>query len=196
MPAFRRLATPLFAPAFALVALSTLAGCDESNQSMFAPACPATEIPGLAADRFVYDDRGLDIGSLVSHAQITALSGDCQKGPDGPHGASMVRTRISLTMNLTRGPASSTGSIEIPYFVAVLRDGKITDKKVFSDTFRLPQDVSNQTVQTKLRLIDLPASSNLQDNPYTLEIGLQLTHPELDYNRQHLPAVSFHPRTP
>ncbi|KXV22150.1 hypothetical protein AD942_14660 [Gluconobacter japonicus] len=195
MPAFRRLATSLFVPAFAVLALSTLAGCDESNPGMFAPACPATEIPSAASDRFVYDGRGLDVGSLVSHAQLTSIAGDCQRGPKGPKGQEMVRTRISLAMNLTRGPASESSSIDVPYFIVIMRDGKIVDKKVFTDTFKLEPNVSAQPVRTELRLIDLPASKNLQDNPYTLEIGYQLTHDELDYNRAHLPVVKFRGRT-
>jgi len=192
MPAFRRLAPSFFIPAFAVMALSTLAGCDESNQSFFAPACPALEMPGVASDRFVYDGRGLDVGSLVSHTQITSLSGNCERGPDGPHKQSMVRTRLSLAMNITRGPAEKDGSIDIPYFVAVMRDGKIVDKKIFTDTFQLAPNVSTQQIRTDLRIIDLPQSSNPQANPYTLEVGYQLTRDELQYNRQHLPTVSFH----
>ncbi|GBR69246.1 hypothetical protein [Gluconobacter kanchanaburiensis] len=193
MPALRRFASPLFAPAFALVALSSLAGCDESNPSFFAPACPALDIPGSAADLFVYDGKSADIGSLVSHAQITSLAGDCERGPDGPHNHQTVRTRLSLNMTLTRGPASDTSTIDVPYFIVIMRDGKIVDKKVFTDSFRFPTNVSTQNVRTNLRLIDLPATGNMtQENPYTLEIGYQLTHDELGYNREHLAPVAFH----
>ncbi|MFT8327488.1 hypothetical protein [Gluconobacter oxydans] len=196
MPAIRRLASPLFAPAFALVALSSLAGCDESNPSFFAPACPTLDIPGSAADQFVYDGKSADIGSLVSHAQIASLAGDCERGPDGPHGHQTVRTRLSLAMNLTRGPAATSSTIDVPYFIVIMRDGKIVDKKVFTDSFRFPANVSTQSVRTNLRLIDLPATDNMtQENPYTLEIGYQLTHGELGYNREHLAPVSFHSHT-
>lgn len=195
MPAFRRLATSLFVPAFAVVAISTLAGCDESNPGFFAPTCPVTDIPSAAADRFVYDGKDPDIGNLVSHAQLTAISGDCERGPKGPKDQQMIRTRLSLAMNLTRGPASKTGTIDVPYFIVIMRDGKIVDKKVFTDTFKLEPNVSNQSVRTDLRLVDLPASKNIQENPYTLEIGYQLTKDELTYNQQHLPVVKFRGRT-
>lgn len=69
------------------------------------------------------------------------------------------------------------------------------DKKIFTDTFKLEPNVSNQSVRTDLRLVDLPASKNIQENPYTLEIGYQLTKDELTYNQQHLPVVKFRGRT-
>lgn len=187
MPALRRLAPSFLAAA----ALAGLGGCDNTAQGAFAPACPATEIPSSASDRFVYDGRSLDVGSLVSHVQITSLAGDCEPGPEDEHHRKMVRTRISLSLNVTRGPASDGADVEVPYFIAIMRDGKIVDKKIFTDTFTLPPNVSAQSFRTPLRLIDLPASRNIQENPYTLEIGLQLTHAELDYNRAHLPEVKF-----
>ncbi|QDH16291.1 hypothetical protein [Swingsia samuiensis] len=191
MPALRRLALSFYLPTCALLALSTLAGCGESDPQLFAPACPATDVPAATADQFVYNNQSLDVGSLISHAQLTAIAGDCERGPQSSDDQQTTRTRISLAMNLTRGPAAKDNIITVPYFVAIMRDGKIIDKKIFKDTFALPANVSTQSVRTELRLIDLPASQNLQENPYTLEIGYQLTPDELTYNRQHLPIATF-----
>ncbi|GBR50510.1 hypothetical protein AA106555_0237 [Neokomagataea thailandica NBRC 106555] len=170
----------------------TLTGCeDESNPSLFAPACPRTDIPAGTADRFAYTGQDQDLRNLTSHVQITALSGDCTRGPDGPEKQKMVRTRVGLSFTIERGPATTQDKVTIPYFIAIMQNGKIVDKKTFNDTFSLTPNVSTQTAKTELRLIDLPASANLQENPYTLEVGLQLTRSELDYNRKHPRPSAF-----
>lgn len=184
-----------YASRFAVLALSgaallPLAACGPDEQSAFAPACPHVEIVGQAADSYSYNGRGLDVGSLVSHASMTGLTGACAAGPHDEH-KKTVRTQLSIAMTVDRGPAAGGDTIVLPYFVVVLRDGHIVDKKIFEVPVSFEPNTSTTTLRTPIRIIDVPASDNIQDTNYTMEIGFQLTHAQLNYNRAHLHPASF-----
>ncbi|TPW35828.1 hypothetical protein [Oecophyllibacter saccharovorans] len=182
-----------------LVLTGLLGGCADENQVTsvkFAPACPTIEVPGVAADRNLYDGQGLDVAHLVSQTQIVNVHGDCDKGGQDSSHRPLTRVRVSVDLHLERGPAATQNRITVPYFIAITRNGAIVDKKVFEDTFPLTAHKPSETVSTPLRLIDLPSGSNAHYSPYTLEAGLQLTHGELDYNYSHLLPAKFINTTP
>lgn len=182
------------ARAFALLTLSgsalSLSACGQEEESAFAPTCPHVEILGEAADSYQYDGRGLDAGSLVSHASMTGLTGNCEAAPK-----KSVRTRISVAMDVERGPAAKEQTITLPYFIAVLHDGNIIDKKMFDVPVTFEGNASSAVLRTPVRIIDVPASPDLQQTNYALEVGFQLTHAQLDYNRAHLRPANFHEKT-
>ncbi|WP_237442448.1 hypothetical protein [Saccharibacter sp. 17.LH.SD] len=170
-----------------LLTLGFLGGCsDDDAVTSFAPACPAFDVPGSVADRFVYNGKGIDVSHLVSHAQITDVNGDCRDGPQDSHHRPLTRVRLSLALRMEHGPAATEKTDDITYFVAITHDGAIVDKKIFHETIRIAANNGAQQLNTPLRFIDLPTGDNPQVSPYTLEIGFQLTRNELDYNRQHL----------
>lgn len=177
-----------------LLLLGIVSGCDAGidPDTAFAPACPHFDVPGSVADQLIYDGRGLDPAHRVSSARILAIQGDCRNGPRDEHKRPLTRVRLSLKLQLDRGPASQENLITVPYFVAILQDGKIIDKKMFTETLSLPNAVSSAQENTPLRLIDLPMGDNPQISPYSMEIGLQLTHDQVKYNRSHLRSVQFH----
>ncbi|MCQ9155797.1 hypothetical protein [Acidomonas methanolica] len=178
-----------FAPFF-LTAPLALTACEE-QQSAFAPACPHLDMLGDASDLFAYDGRGLDVGDLVAHASLTGMTGACEAGPTGEHHQRTVRTRISLAMTIQRGPAAAVEALDLPYFVAVVRNGKILDKKVFHATAAFEPNTSLTAVNTPIRIIDLPASDSIEDTDYHMVVGFQLTRAQLQYNRTHLPQAHF-----
>lgn len=166
--------------------LLPLAACDD-QQALFAPTCPPTEIVSEAADAFTYDGRGLDAGSLVDHASIQGLTGSCaQQGHQH-----VIRTRLSLTLRVTRGAAAKGDHLELPYFVVVMHNDRIVDKKIFSPAISLDPASDTSTVQTPVVSIDLPADRDQRADGYRLEVGFQLTHAQLDFNRSHLAPAGF-----
>ncbi|MCL1513616.1 hypothetical protein DTJ15_05295 [Parasaccharibacter sp. TMW 2.1891] len=170
-----------------------LSGCEEADTThTFAPACPKFDVPGQVADRITYDGKGLDAAHRLTSTHILGVQGDCRTGPQDAQKRPMTRVRVSLNLQLERGPATSSDSVTVPYFVAILQDGAIVDKKVFTETVKLPPTVSVSHSSTPLRFIDVPTGNNPQISPYSMEIGLQLNHSELDYNRSHLRAAQFH----
>lgn len=166
-----------------------LAACEQQDESAFAPACPHVEIAGDAADLYDYDGRSLDAGSLIRHASMTGLTGNCEAGPK-----KSVRTRLSVAFRVERGAAASKGNITLPYFVAVLHDGQIIDKKMFEVSVQTPDNISSVTTRAPVRIIDVPAAPDIQDTNYSLTIGFQLTREQLDYNRTHLREANFAPK--
>lgn len=192
--------------------MTALSACsDPEDTAPFAPACPGLDIPGNAADNVRYDGKGLDIGHLVTHTKLLAVRGDCREGPKDSRKRPLTRVRVSLELLQQYGPAykgkpsshsdsskmlQNNDPLSVAYFVAVTRDGEIVDKKLFEVKLPKPVDSISRKISTPLRFIDIPTGPNPQTSPYTLEVGLQLTHQELDYNRTHLTPASFRERIP
>jgi len=175
------------AGATALGVLLSLSACDPADQSLFAPACPQVSIVGEAADSYRYDGRSLDVGSLVSHASMTGLTGNCVGAEKHA-----IRTRVSVSMNVTRGAAARSSDIDLPYFIAVVHNGTIIDKKIFTATAQFDANVSTTTLQTPVASIDVPGGRDNDGQSYTLEVGFQLDRAQLDYNHTHLTPAGFH----
>ncbi|BAT19278.1 MULTISPECIES: hypothetical protein [Asaia] len=176
-----------FLPLLAILGTGTaLTACDQDDQSAFAPVCPPVEILSSAADYYQYDGHGLDAGSLVTHAAMSGLTGNCEGAPK-----KTVRSRLSLGITVERGPASDGKDIVLPYFVAVMRDGKIIDKKEFEVPVSFAGNQSTVSLRTPVRIIDVPASPDLQLTNYSLKIGFQLSREQLDYNQTHLRPAKF-----
>ncbi|WP_051537156.1 hypothetical protein [Asaia prunellae] len=117
---------------------------------------------------------------------MSGLTGNCEAGPK-----KTVRSRLSLAVTVERGPASDGKDITLPYFIAVVRDGKILEKKEFDIPVSFAGNQSTVSLRTPVRLIDVPASPDLQQTNYTLKVGFQLSHEQLEYNQTHLRPAKF-----
>lgn len=180
-----------FLPLIAIAGMGIgLTACNQDDESAFAPICPPVEILSQAADFYQYDGHGLDAGSLVTHAGMSGLTGNCEAAPK-----KTVRTKLSLGITVERGPASDGRDIVLPYFVAVMHDGKIVDKKEFEVPVSFAGNQTVVSLRTPVRLIDVPASPDLQQTNYSLKVGFQLTREQLDYNQTHLRPAIFTPHT-
>lgn len=177
-------------------AFLSLSACDEQEVSLFAPACPAIEVPEYTADYVRYTGTSPDLKHIINHTQILAVHGDCQASKHDP--IHTTRIRISLNLLEQYGPAfpANQTHITIPYFIAVIKNGTIIDKKIFTADIKANPSYITQKTQTRLRFIDIPTGDNPQESPYQLEVGFQLSHDSLSYNRQHLPLASFKDYTP
>lgn len=175
---------------YALLSLSFLGGCaDDTPASAFAPACPQFDVPSSIADRFIYNDKGIDISNQISHTQILTINGDCREGPKDSHQRPLTRVRLSLSLQQERGPAATNTFDNISYFVAIMQDGRIVDKKIFTDKLKTSPQQNIYHIKTPLKFIDIPTGKNPQISPYVFEIGFQLSRKELKYNKQHMPQI-------
>ncbi|MCX5619435.1 hypothetical protein [Bombella pollinis] len=175
-----------------LMLVTLLTGCEgEDTTHTFAPACPKFDVPSPLADLITYDGKGLDAAHRLTSTHILAVQGDCRTGPKDEQKRPLTRVRLSLNLQLERGPAAKGDTVTIPYFVAILQDGQIVDKKIFTETVKLTPSLSVMQANTPLRFIDIPTGNNPQISPYSMEIGFQLNHDELTYNRTHLRAAQF-----
>ncbi|MCX2561079.1 hypothetical protein OQ252_06660 [Acetobacter farinalis] len=173
----------------ALGLLTTLGGCgdEESASVSFAPSCPLTHIPPEAADYYLYDGKTATFPHLVTRASILKLQGDCLAA-----GPKDLKTRIALRFVVNRGPAATSSTVTLPWFVAVLHGDKIVNKHVFRHTFEFPANLSSISTDTKVITVDLPIPPKNTESDYRFEVGFQLTKDQLDYNETHLKKVDYH----
>lgn len=184
---------PRFRPArlggLAILPLAmSLAACSMDNPDGFAPSCPTVEVPGAAADLVAFNGASRDIGHMAVRASVTRVTGQCHAGSGHP---APVVAEISLGLNVTRGPGTGR-TVEIPYFVAVVYGDEIKNKKQFVETVQFPANVTQMLTHARVVPITLPVSKRVTIDGYRLEVGLQLTKEQLDYNQTHLIAPTFH----
>lgn len=168
--------------------LTTLTGCgdEESNSVSFAPSCPLTHITPEAADYYVYDGKTPTFPHLVTRASILKLQGDCLAA-----GRKDLQTRIALRFVVNRGMAARDGTVNLPWFIAVLHGDKIVNKHVFHHTFQFPANLSSFTTDTHVVTVDLPIPPKNTESDYRFEVGFQLTKEQLDYNETHLKKPAY-----
>ncbi|NHO38982.1 hypothetical protein GOB80_04640 [Acetobacter ghanensis] len=174
--------------ALAMGLISALAGCGggESSSTDFAPACPITHIPSEAADYYLYKGNSTNFRDLVARASIVKLEGDCSAG-----GPKDLKTRVVLHITVERGPASSTDTLTLPWFIAVLHGDRIVNKHVFRHTITFPPNLATFDTTSKVITIDLPIPPRNVDSDYRFEVGFQLNKNQLGYNQAHLKPAAY-----
>lgn len=184
------LARRLAGLAVAITLPLTLAGCGEDDSVGFAPTCPAMHIPAEVADYYNYSAKGPTFDHLVTRASITKLAGDCAATDDSGKKKGL-RTRVGIHIVVRRGPAATSDSLTLPWFVAVVHNDKIVGKHIFEQAVTFPGGVSTVAVDTKLVSVDLPVKPTNGENDYQFEVGFQLTKTQLAYNREHGVQATF-----
>ena len=175
---FVRLSMPIrLAP---LVLAVFLTGCGPGRNE-FPPVCPAPTFLQYLSDltRYRPDSAGRDLTDLVLRARLTGLQGSCKDGS-----RQTLETTVSLTMELTRGPAMQGRIVQVPVFVAVTEGDRILNKEVFAVDFEFPPNLDRAAVGTPVLTLNLPVSPEKSGAAYGIIAGFQLTPDELAYNRQ------------
>jgi len=185
----RRLRHPLLLAAPAAVLAASLAGCASDNPNAFAPACAPVGILGVAADYSDYGNSGAatvaDLSRLVSQGSIIGVSGHCSDAAGG----TQLHTAVQVSMAISRGPVAPSGTIPVPYFIAVLQNGNIVSKQNLTANANFPSNADNVSVKTDPVTFDLPVSRHRPSSSYRIEVGFQLTPEQIAYNRAHSPAA-------
>ncbi len=160
-----------------MVGLLALSACGPRVVA-FAPTCPGTGILRDGADLTRFSGKGTDLTDMVVDGRITGLSGQCSLD-DRTH----LRTVIAVGMNLTRGPANTTRTDNVSYFVAVAQGDTILDKRVYvlPITFARNND-EIQLTGAPVNLV-LPVDDKTNGGAYRILVGFQLTPQELAFNR-------------
>ena len=177
----RRLRSAWPAPALLLLA-SGLTGCAGSNQPRFAPPGPMTGILRDGADMTRFRPGGTDLTVLVVDGRITGLGGKCSLD-DPTH----LHTVISVSMDLTRGPAALNRQADVTYFISVAKGDAILDKKDYTFNVNFPRN--SERLRLKGDQIDLilPVNDKVSGAAYSVLVGFQLTPEQLAFNRKRGP---------
>jgi len=161
-----------------------LAACGSSmNDNHFAPPCPRTAILSDAGDLAHYRPGGRDITDLLLQARIASVNGTCQPG------TTKDTTKVTLNVGLTaqRGPAAGQmRDADLAYFVAVVRDNQILDKRVIPLSFQFPANANRVGITGADQDLVLPTAGSTTAADYVVLVGLQLSPEELERNRQAL----------
>jgi hypothetical protein len=170
----------LIAAAAIIAGASPLAGCQQGTH--FAPACPSLSLLPDAADLTRYRAGGQDITDLVVDARITTIPAKCSAGEPGK-----VDAVMRVNMAVQRGPAATSRTIPVPYFVAVTDGNRVLDKQDYTLLVRFPPNL-DQTLASgdEINMI-LPVTRDKSAAAYSIYVGYTLTPDELALNRKRGP---------
>ena len=165
--------------ALLLVALSGLAGCGGADRPQFAPACPQTGILRDGADLTRFRGGGTDLTDIVVDGRITALTGKCSLD-DNTH----LHTVLSVSMDITRGPAAIGRQSDVTYFISVSKGDTILDKQDFTFNVNFPRNSEHLRLTGDQIDLVLPVDPKTSGAAYNILVGFQLTPAELAFNRR------------
>ena len=116
---------------------------------------------------------------MVVDGRITGLNGKCSLD-DLTH----LHTVISVSMDLSRGPAMEGRQADVTYFLSVSRGDAILDKRDYTFNVEFPRNSERvRLVGDQIDLV-LPINDKLTGAAYSVLVGFQLTPDELAFNRR------------
>ncbi len=161
-----------------LVLVGLLAGCGGKKANplrVTVMRCPAPAVvEGVATlTRFAGARRTAD--AVLFTAAIEDLRLRCDQGE-------RVRSHLRFRIVATRGPALRDEVVEVPYFVAVIRDnGEIVAKKIYRTRLVFTRGSKRaETVEEILQTIPSIAQARRYD--YELLVGFQVKTDDLIFN--------------
>lgn len=156
---------------------SGLAACSSGDQ--FAPPCPELSLLRDAADISRFKAGGRDLTDMIMDARITAVPAVCSRGEK-----STTKAQLNVAMRVARGPAARGQTLEIPYFIAVTRDGDVLDEQDFRVAAVFPPNTDSVALSGQDVTLNLPVTPQLSAAAYKIYVGFRLTPEELAINRQ------------
>ncbi|MGH7153481.1 MAG: hypothetical protein ACREF3_06080 [Acetobacteraceae bacterium] len=178
----------------ALPVLAGLGGC-ATQRDAFAPACPAAQLLPQAADITRYHTPGTgsvhDVTDLVLQGRVVNVAGKCEPGPN----SHTVDATVTMTMELTRGPAGRGDQPEVSYFIAVSDGTDILDKKVLTTRIKFPPNIDRVWLVSDPVFMRLPVTPTKTSAAYTVWAGFQLSPEEMAQHAQSPAPVDLPTRT-
>lgn len=171
------------AAAFVGLALLALAACTPDPEEK-APQCPVAIAPTDAATLTRYDGRGTDLTNLVLSGRVLDLKAACR----GLLGHNTLKAQTQLQMVLTRGPAATGRDVDVPYVVAVMKDGALLERREYSQHVTFPPNVDTVQVTGQEVNLAFPTDRGLTGPNYTIYFVFELTPAELAANQRALAA--------
>lgn len=173
--ALRRAAT-LAAPLLA----AFVAGCSTDPANQFPPQCPALSLVQAGGEITKFAGAGRDASDMVLHARITAVPAECERS-----GSTTVKSTLTVTGSLSRGPAAKGAAPPVTYFVAVLEGDRILQQQDFTLAAEFPPNVDKSSFKSDDIELLTPVSKEKSAAAYHIYVGFRLTPEELAYNRSH-----------
>ena len=175
--------TRAFASLLFLTGLLSLGACTPDPDEQ-APQCPLAYLRPDAATLTRYDGRGTDLTNLVLSGRLLNIDGACK----GLLGHRKLTAHSQVQMVLTRGPAAKSRAFDVPYNIAIVRQGQVLQKQELVQHVVFPPNVD--TVQVSGQDIDMafPTDRGLTGQNYTIYYVFELSPAELAANQRALSA--------
>ncbi len=164
--------------AAALIVLA-LAAC-QADPNEEAVQCPKPYLLPDAARLARFDGRGTDLSDLVLSARLTDVQGACS----GKLGTRAEGVHVHAVMVVTRGPAASGNTADIPYKLGVMRNNQIISEQAFVQHVTFPSNVETLQVTGQEIPLTLTTGKDLTGQNYHLYFWLDLSPAELAANRR------------
>jgi hypothetical protein len=174
------LAGPLLA-GLVLAGLLGLAACTPDPDEQ-APQCPVAVFPPDAMTLTRYDGHGTDLTNLVLTGRLLNIQGACK----GLLGHKKLTARTHVDMELTRGPAAHGRDVDVPYNIAIMRNGQLLQKQQLVQHVTFPPNVDTVRVTGEDVNLAFPTDRGLTGPNYTIYFLFELTPEELAANQQAL----------
>lgn len=144
------------------------------------PPCPPIYILSDAGTITKYrEGRGRDLTDVVAEAEILGFQGGCTYDDKG----AMVDIQVSL--GVKRGPADTSRTAELSYFVAIPLYFPSPDAKaVFPVSVTFPEGANYARFTDETVTMRIPVKDGDVIQRYEVYLGFQTTQEELERNRQ------------
>jgi len=163
--------------AVAILLATSLGGCDDSGPA-FAPACPQLTLLRDAADLTRFRPGGRDLTDMMADARISAVPASCSYATP-----QTVTARMSVTVQVSRGPAAQGRTVSVPYFIAVTEGDQVRDEQDYTLNTSFPANVDSVTANGQEITLRLPITADKSAAAYKIYVGFRLNPDELAYNR-------------
>jgi hypothetical protein len=170
------------APVLLAAALALTACTPDPDEQ--APQCPLAYLRPDAATLSRYDGHGTDLTNLVLSGRLQNIRGACK----GLLGHKNLTAHTQVEMVLTRGPAAHGRDIDVPYNIAIVRNGQVLQKQELVQHVTFPPNVDTVQVTGQEVNLAFPTDRGLTGPSYTIYFVFELTPAELAANQRALAA--------
>ena len=171
------------APIAVIAAVLALTACTPDPDEQ-APQCPLAYLRPDAATLSRYDGRGTDLTNLVLSGRLQNIRGACK----GLLGHKNLTAHTQVEMVLTRGPAARGRDVDVPYNIAIVRNGQVLQKQELVQHVTFPPNVDTVQVTGQEVNLAFPTDRGLTGPNYTIYFVFELTPAELAANQRALAA--------
>ena len=165
-------------PILLLSTLVALAACGGGKGDEFPPVCPQVGIPPDAADLGLYRSSGHDLTDLQINASVRGIQGTCKPGAKD-----QLAAKVAVGFRVARGPAATSSTIDLPYFIAVMQGDQILDKHDYVLHVVFPSNTQSIDLNGEPVDLLLPTPQGTTGAAYQVLAGFQLTPDQLEQNR-------------
>ncbi|WCL53624.1 hypothetical protein [Gimibacter soli] len=158
-----------------------VAACNRNPLEVKISRCSAVAVVGDAGTVTRFAGSGRTDQDVSYTATIMNVLTDCEEPDDKESGEVTATTRF--VVGATAGPALTSRTVDISYFVAVLKDNsRIITKKTYPVTLNFDADGKASSAQTIRHVV--PSIEQARRYDYEVIVGFQLSPDEAVYNME------------